>query len=68
MKIPFKEPENLKDYISIEKTDKERIFIERLLEIAQMCNDHDSDTCVYEIISPIGKVEVRLEFSYELKD
>ena len=68
MKIPFKEPENLKDYISIKKTDKERIFMERLLEIAQMCNDHGADACVYEIGSPIGKVEVRLEFSYEIKE
>lgn len=68
MKIPFKEPENLTDYISIEQTDKERIFTERLLEIAQMCNEHNSDACVYEIGSPIGKVEVRLEFSYEIKE
>lgn len=52
MKIPF----------------KERIFIERLLEIAQICNDHGGDACVYEIDSPIGKVEVRLEFSYEIKE
>lgn len=53
--------------IDITMTDKEQIFIKRLLEIAQMCNENESDSCLYEVSTPIGKVEVRLEFSYEIK-
>lgn len=56
------------EYIDIKKSKKENIFIERLLEIAQLCNEHDSDSCVYEINTPIGKVEIKLEFSYEIKE
>lgn len=58
----------MNETIDIKNTDNEQIFIKRLLEIAQMCNDHESDSCVYEVNTPIGKVEVRLEFSYEIKD
>lgn len=57
----------MNESIDIKCTKKERVFMERLLELAQMCNDNESDSCVYEIITPIGKVEVRLEFSYEIR-
>ncbi len=56
------------DYIDIENTKEEQIFIERLLEIARACNEHRSDSCVYEINTRIGKVEVKMEFSYEIKE
>lgn len=53
--------------VDMKMTDKEQIFIKRLLEIALMCYENESDSCVYEVSNPIGKVEVRLEFSYEIR-
>lgn len=47
------------DYIDIENTKEEQIFIERLLEIAQACNERRAESCVYEINTRIGKVEVK---------
>ena len=56
------------DYIDIKPSTKENMFIERLLEIAQSCNEHGSDSCIYEVNTRIGKIEVKMEFSYEIKE
>lgn len=56
------------DYIDIKNSEKEQIFIERLLEIAQTCNEHRTDSCIYEVGTHIGKIEVKMEFSYEINE
>lgn len=56
------------DYIDIENSKKEQIFVERLLEIAQTCNEHRTDSCIYEVATRIGTMNVKMEFSYEIKE
>lgn len=56
------------DYIDIENSKKEKIFVERLIEIAQTCNEHRTYSCIYEVGTRIGKMEVKMEFSYEINE
>lgn len=56
------------DYIDVENTKEEQIFVKRLLEIAQSCNEHRADSCIYEVHTRIGTMTVKMEFSYEIKE
>lgn len=48
--------------------DKEKAFINRLLEIANQCIENGTDNYTYEVRTHSGmKMEVYLEFSYEIR-
>ena len=47
--------------------DLSRNFINELLTIAQKCNDNDTDECILDIITKIGSMSVKMQFSYSIK-
>ena len=44
-----------------------RSFLNELLNIAQKCNDNDTDECILDIITSTGTMSVKMEFSYSFK-